>query len=93
MHIVNMICGKAVDCVCKCKKSSIVNCGNFPLFFCEDCRVAAVAVEVLSRRESDLFSFEYKITVFLKEVFDKVAVFIFLNTASAVADYSVGFEH
>ncbi len=86
-----MVCGKAVDCVCKCKKSSIVNCGNFPLFFCEDCRVAAVAVEVLCRRESELFGAKYKIGVVLPEVFDKVAVFIFLNTARAVADYSMWF--
>lgn len=45
---------------------------------------------MLSRRESELFGVEYKIGFVLPEIFDKVAVFIFLDTAGAVADYSVG---
>ena len=82
-----------MDCVCKCKKSSIIDYGCLLSFCGKDCRVAAVAVEVLGRRESEFFSVEYQITVFLQEVFDKAAVFIFLDTAGAVADYSMGIEH
>jgi len=93
MHIVNMICGKAVDCVCKHKKSSIIDAESLSSFCGEDCREAAVAVELLYRRESKLFGTEYKIGVVLPKVFDKAAVFIFLDTACAVADYSVGIKH
>ena len=93
MHIVTMFCGKAVDCVCKRKKSSIIDAGSLSSFCCEDCRVAAVAVEVLGRRESELFGTEYNSGIVLPEVFDKATVFIFLDTAGAVADCSAGVEH
>ena len=82
-----------MDCVCKCKKSSIFDAVSLLSFCRKDCCVAAIAVEMLCRRESELFGAEYKIGVVLPEVFDKAAVLIFLDTAGAVADYSVGIEH
>ncbi len=87
-----MICGKAVDCVCKCNTKETCRRGTLS-FFGEYCRVAAVAVEVPGRRESEFFEAEYKSRAVFPEVFDKAAVFIFLDTAGAVADYSVGIEH
>ena len=82
-----------MDCVCKCKKSSIFDAVSLLSFCGKDCSVAAVAVEMLGRRESELFGTEHKIGVVLPEVFDKAAVFVFLDTTGAVADYSVGIEH
>ena len=75
------------------QKNSIFDTESELSFCSEDCRIAAVAVELLCRRKSELFGAEDKIWVVLSEVFDKAAVFIFLDTARAVADYSVGFEH
>jgi hypothetical protein len=75
------------------KKSSIFDAVSVLSFCRKDCSVAAVAVEVLCRRESELFGAEHKIGIVLPEVFDKAAVFIFLDTAGAVADYSMGIEH
>jgi len=88
-----MVCGKAVDCVCKYKKSSIIDAQSLSSFCGKDCRVATVAVKSLGRRKGELFGTEYKIGVVLPKVFDKAAVFIFLDTAGAVADYSVRIEH
>ena len=82
-----------MDCVCKLNKSSKFDAVSLSSFWGEDCRVAAIAVEVLGRRKSDFFRAEYKIWIVFPEVFDKAAVFIFLDTAGAVADYSVGIEH
>ncbi len=82
-----------MDCVCKCKKSSILDAVSLLSFCGKDCCVAAVAVELFCRRESELFGTEHKIGMVLPEIFDKAAVFILLDTACAVTDYSVGIEH
>ena len=63
--------------------------GSTSFFLGEDCSVASVEVEVLGRRKREFFGLEYKTWIVSPEVFDKAAVFIFLYTAGAVADYSV----
>ena len=45
------------------------------------------------RRQVQLFAFELKIAVFLQKVCYKVAVFVLLNAAGAVADCSMWFYH
>jgi hypothetical protein len=50
--------------------------------------IPAVVVEVFCGGQSQLLFFEREVFVFFQEIFDNVAVLIFLNAACAVADQS-----
>ena len=57
------------------------------LFLPDDSNIAAVMIEIFGRRQDKLFAFKIEIGIFIEEFFYKLAVFLFLYAACAVADF------
>ena len=59
---------------------------------CDDyCRISPITVECSCQREGQPFGFKLEIVDFPEEVSNQVIVFVLLNAAGAVADFSVRF--